>query len=43
MGAPREMTVPLPGGAVDTTAEKRITSGWGVRPEAITVLSMQYQ
>ncbi len=43
MAAPREITVPLPGGAVDTLSEIRITSGWGLRPEAVTVISMQYQ
>lgn len=43
MAAPREITVPLAGGAVDTTSEMRITSGWGLRPEAITLLSIAYQ
>ena len=43
MAAPREITTPLAGGAVDTVAEMRATSGWGVRGEAITVLSLQYQ
>lgn len=43
MAAPREITVPLAGGAVDTLSEMRITSGWGFRPEAITIISMQYQ
>lgn len=42
MVAPREMTVPLPGGAVDTTCEKRITSGYVVRPEAFTLLYIPY-
>lgn len=42
MPAPRELIAPLPGGATDVTFEKRITPGWAVRPEAITVLSMQY-
>jgi hypothetical protein len=42
MVAPREITVPLPGGAVDTVSELRLTSGWGVRPEALTIASMQY-
>lgn len=37
--APREIPTPLPGGAIDTLTEMRTTSGWGVRPEAITVLS----
>lgn len=43
MAAPREITVPLPKGAVDTTYEQRITSGWPIRPEAITIVSIQYQ
>jgi hypothetical protein len=42
MAAPREITVPLALGAVDTLSEIRVTSGWGFRPEAITVVSMQY-
>ena len=42
MAAPREITVPLPGGAVDTMSELRITSGYPMRPEAVTVVSMQY-
>jgi hypothetical protein len=43
MAAPNEIPTPLPGGAIDVLSEWRITSGWGVRPEAITILSMQYQ
>jgi hypothetical protein len=43
MAAPREIPTPLPGGAVDVLSEMRITSGWGVRPEAVTVVSIQYQ
>jgi hypothetical protein len=43
MSAPREIPTPLPGGAIDIVTEMRITSGWGVRPEAITIASMQYQ
>ena len=39
----REIPTPLPGGAVDVLSEMRITSGWGVRPEAVTVVSIQYQ
>lgn len=42
MAAPKEIPVPLPGGAIDVLAEMRTTSGWGVRPESITVISMQY-
>jgi hypothetical protein len=43
MAAPREIPTPLPGGAIDVLSEWRITSGWGVRPEAVTIISMQYQ
>jgi hypothetical protein len=43
MAAPREIPVPLAGGAIDVLAEMRTTSGWGVRPESITVVTMQYQ
>lgn len=42
MAAPKEITSPLPGGAVDLLLEWRLTSGWGVRPEAITIVSMEY-
>ena len=43
MAAPREIPTPLAGGAIDVLSEWRITPGWGVRPEAITIISMQYQ
>jgi hypothetical protein len=39
MAAPREIYTPLAGGAIDVLSEIRITSGWPVRPEAVTVLS----
>lgn len=42
MAAPREIPTPLPGGAIDVVSEIRITSGWGVRPEAETIISMPY-
>lgn len=42
MAAPREIPAPLPGGAIDILSEMRITSGWGIRPECITILSAQY-
>ena len=41
MAAPREIPTPLAGGAIDVLSEWRITSGWPVRPEAVTVVSMQ--
>jgi hypothetical protein len=43
MAAPREIPAPLPAGAVDITSEWRISSGWAVRPEAVTVISAAYQ
>lgn len=43
MAAPKEIPTPIPGGAIDILSEWRITSGWGVRPEAITIMSMLYQ
>ena len=43
MVAPRELTAPLPGGAVDVVSEMRATSGWGLRGEAVEIVSMQYQ
>jgi hypothetical protein len=43
MAAPKEIPTPLAGGAIDVLSEWRITSGWGVRPEAITAMTMQYQ
>jgi hypothetical protein len=43
MAAPREIPTPLPGGAIDVLSEWRITSGWGIRPESITIISMVYQ
>ena len=43
MAAPREIPTPLPGGAIDVLSEWRITSGWAPRPEAVTIVSMQYQ
>jgi len=43
MAAPREITSPMAGGATDVLTEWRVTAGWAVRPEAITIISMQYQ
>lgn len=43
MAAPREIVSPLPGGATDVLTEWRITSGWAVRGEAVTIVSMLYQ
>ncbi len=43
MVAPREIPTPLAGGAIDVLSEWRISSGWAIRPEAVTQISMQYQ
>ena len=43
MPAPREIPTPIPGGAVDVLYEQRISSGWALRPETVTILSAQYQ
>jgi hypothetical protein len=43
MAAPREISTPLAGGAIDVLSELRMTSGWVVRPEALTIVSMVYQ
>ena len=43
MAAPREIVSPLAGGATDVLSEWRITSGWGVRPESISLISAVYQ
>lgn len=42
MAAPREIISPLAGGATDVVAERRVTSGWAPRPQALTVLTGTY-
>lgn len=42
MAAPREIPTPIAGGAIDVLSEMRSTSGWMLRPEALTIVSMQY-
>lgn len=42
MAAPREIPTPLPGGAIDVLSELRITSGWSLRPEALTIISAPF-
>lgn len=37
--APREITAPLPAGAVDVTSEWRLSTGWPIRPESLTIVS----
>lgn len=43
MSGPREIRAPLPGGAVDVVLEQKSTAGWCIRPEALTLLSIQFQ
>jgi len=42
MAAPREIPTPLPDGAITTLYSLRTTSGWAIRPEAVSVLSAAY-
>lgn len=42
MAAPREIYAPLTAGGTDMVSERRITAGWGIRPESITVASIAY-
>jgi len=39
--APTEIPTPMAGGAIDIIQEMRSTSGWAVRGETITIISMQ--
>lgn len=43
MAAPREIISPLPAGATDVVSEWRITPGWAPRPQALTIITAQYQ
>ena len=42
LAAPKEITSPLPDGALSTISEMRATPGWAVRSQGITIISMQY-
>lgn len=42
MAAPREITSPLPDGALSTLSEIRATPGWAIRSQGVTVISMIY-
>lgn len=42
LAAPMKIPTPIPDGAITQVYEQRITSGWCVRPQAITILSMPY-
>jgi hypothetical protein len=43
VAAPIEIPTPLPAGKIDVMTEMRASPGWGVRPEAVTIASLQYQ
>jgi hypothetical protein len=42
MAAPKEIPTPIPDGAISCLYTLRATPGWGIRPEAIQVLSAAY-
>jgi hypothetical protein len=42
MPAPREIVSPMPDGYTNVLTEHRATSGWAVRPQALTVIAMPY-
>lgn len=42
MTVPMDMMGPLGAEATDVVSQIRITSGWSIRPEALTILSVQY-
>jgi len=42
LAAPKEITSPLPDGALSTISEMRATPGWAVRSQGITIISMVY-
>lgn len=42
MAAPMKIPTPIPDGAITQIYELRITSGWGIRPAGIYILSMPY-
>ena len=42
MAAPKEIPTPIPDGGITTLFTLRSTSGWMIRPEALTILSAAY-
>jgi len=42
VSAPTEIPTPIPDGSITTLYTMRSTSGWGIRPEGITILSAAY-
>ncbi|HEX8711545.1 MAG TPA: hypothetical protein VF730_06705 [Terracidiphilus sp.] len=43
MAAPRKIPTPTPDGGITEVYEQRMSSGWGVRPEGLYILNLQYQ
>jgi hypothetical protein len=43
MAAPMKIPTPVPDGGITEVQELRISSGWGIRPQGITIISMPYQ
>ena len=42
MAAPMKIPTPIPDGGITEVQELRVSSGWCVRPQGITIISMQY-
>lgn len=42
MGAPMKIPTPTPDGAITEVQELRVTSGWTIRPQGVTIISMPY-
>jgi hypothetical protein len=42
VAAPTEIPTPIPDGGITTLYTMRTTSGWGIRPESLTILSAAY-
>lgn len=42
MPSPVEIPTPIAGGTIDVVSEMRLSPGWPVRPEAVTIISMGY-
>jgi hypothetical protein len=42
MAAPMKIPTPTPDGAITELQELRITSGWCIRPQALSIISMPY-
>jgi hypothetical protein len=43
MAAPRKIPTPTPDGGITEVQELRVSSGWGIRPEGLFILNLQYQ